>query len=91
MQQQIKEKLKESPDKERNLSERMPEKKEVRKTKPIAREPTIAEEKERSHRERKMEFKIKISNIEEENVVSKQLHVLKAASSSPASSSSSFS
>ena len=32
---------------ERNLSERMPEKKEVRKTKPIARDPTIAEEKER--------------------------------------------
>ena len=69
----------------------MPEKKDVRKTKPIAREPTIAEEKERSHRERRMEFKIKISNKEGENVVSKKLQVLKAASSSPASSSSSFS
>ena len=69
----------------------MPEKKDVRKTKPIARDPTIAEEKERSHRERRMEFKIKISNKEGENVVSKKLQVLKAASSSPASSNSSFS
>ena len=38
---------------ERNLSERMPEKKEVRKTKPIARDPTIAEEKERKKPDRK--------------------------------------
>ena len=42
------EKLKEkSEERMRNLSERMPEKKEVRKTKPIARDPTIAEEKEK--------------------------------------------
>ena len=44
-------------DDKRNLSERMPEKKEVRKTKPIARDPTIAEEKERSHRERRVNLK----------------------------------
>ena len=31
----------------------MPEKKEVRKTNPIARDPTIAEEKERKKPERK--------------------------------------
>ena len=46
-------KLKESLDEERNLSERMPEKKEVRKTKPIARDPTIAEERERKKPQRK--------------------------------------
>ena len=40
------------PRRARNLSERMPEKKEVRKTKPIARDPTIAEEKKSSHTEK---------------------------------------
>ena len=35
----------------------MPEKKEVRKTKPIARDPTIAEEKERKM---KIKFNLKL-------------------------------
>ena len=39
----------------------MPEKKEVRKTNPIARDPTIAEEKKRKKEQRERKVKIKFN------------------------------
>ena len=45
----------------------MPEKKEVRKTKPIARDPTIAEEKERKKKMIKINLELGVKIMFERN------------------------